>query len=59
MDLRTRKQMTMHKALNPETTLTDYMYLEKREEENLPASKIALTHRYIDSKTTLKKTNED
>ena len=28
------------------------MYLEKREEEDLPASKTALTHRYNDSKTT-------
>ena len=28
----------------PETTLTDYMYLEKKEEEDLPASKTALTH---------------
>ena len=36
----------------PETTLTDYMYLEKREEEDLPASKTALTHRYNCSKTT-------
>ena len=35
-----------------ETTLTDYMYLEKREEEDLPASKTALTHRYKGSKTT-------
>ena len=48
MDQRTRKLMTMHK----ETTLTDYMYQEKREEEDLPASKIALAHRYNDSKTT-------
>ena len=29
MDQRTRKLMTMHKALHPETTLTDYMYQEK------------------------------
>ena len=49
MDQRTRKLMTMHKA---ETTLTDYMYLEKREEEDLPASKTPLTHRYNGSKTT-------
>ena len=35
-----------------ETTLTDSMYLEKREEEDLPASKTALTHRYNSSKTT-------
>ena len=30
------------------------MYLEKREEEDLPASKTALTHRYNDTKTTKK-----
>ena len=38
MDQRTRKLMTI-----PETTLTDYMYQEKREEEDLSASKTALT----------------
>ena len=52
MDQRTRKLMTMPKALHPETMLTDYMYLEKREEEDLPASKTPLTHRYNGSKTT-------
>ena len=36
----------------PETTLADYMYQEKREEEDLLASKTALIHRYNDSKTT-------
>ena len=36
----------------PETTLTDFMNLEKREEEDLSASKTALTHRYNGSKTT-------
>ena len=30
MDPRTRKLMTMNKALHPKTTLTDYMYQEKR-----------------------------
>ena len=35
-----------------ETTLTDYMYLEKREEEDFPASKTPLTHPYNGSKTT-------
>ena len=35
----------MHKALYLETTLTDYMYQEKREEKDLPASKTALMHR--------------
>ena len=36
----------------PKTTRIDYMYQEKREEEDLPASKTALTHPYNDSKTT-------
>ena len=31
------------------------MYLEKREEEDLPASKTALTHQYNGSKATWKK----
>ena len=35
------------------------MYLEKREEEDLLASKTALTHRYIGAKTTKKNLNED
>ena len=52
MDQRTRKLMTMHKALHPRKTWTYYMYQEKREEEDLPASKTALTHRFNDSKTT-------
>ena len=35
------------------------MYLEKREKEDLPALKTALTHPYIDSKTIYKNTKED
>ena len=35
-----------------DTTWTDYMYQEKKEEEDLPASKTALSHPYNDSKTT-------
>ena len=31
--------------------LIDYMYLEKSKEEDFPALKTALTHRYNDSKT--------
>ena len=58
MDQRTRKLMTMHKALHPEMTLTDYMFQEKREEEDLPALKTALTHPYIDSKTIYKNTKK-
>ena len=33
-------------------TLTDYMCQENREEEDLPALMITLTHRYNDSTTT-------
>ena len=36
----------------PETKLTDNMYQERREEENLPALKTALTHRYNDPRIT-------
>ena len=35
--------------------LRDYMFQEKREEEDLPALKTSLTHRYNDSKTIYKK----
>ena len=52
MDQRTRKLMTVTRHYIPETTWTDYMYQEKREEEDLPASKTVLTHPYNDSKTT-------
>ena len=44
----------MHKAYIPEMMLTDYMFQEKREEEDWPALKTALTHRYNDSKTVQK-----
>ena len=47
MDQRTTKLMTMHKAMLP-----DDMYQAKREEEDLPALKTTLTHRYNDSKIT-------
>ena len=52
MDQRTRKLMIMYKTLHLRDDVdTDYMYQEKREEEDLPALKTALTHRYNDSKT--------
>ena len=35
------------------------MFQEKREEEDLPALKTALTHRHKDSKTIYKNTKED
>ena len=47
--------MIMHKTYIPETTLTNNMFQEKREEEDLPALKTALTHRYNDTKTIYKK----
>ena len=37
------------------TTLADYMYQEKREEEDLSTSETALTHPYNDSKTYIEK----
>ena len=44
--------MTIHKALHPRDDVDRlYMYQEKREEEDMPASETALTHRYNDSKT--------
>ena len=50
--------MTMQKALHPR----DDVYRrnqEKREEKDLQASKIVLTHRYNDSKIIYKNTMED
>ena len=52
MNQRTRKLMTMHKALHLKDDVDRHMYQEKREEEDLPASKTALTHPYNDPKTT-------
>ena len=46
--------MTMHKVLNLRDNI-DCMYQEKKAEEDLPALKMALTHRYNDWKTTFKK----
>ena len=36
----------------PEMMLTDYMYHKRRDEEDLPALKTALTHQYNDLRTT-------
>ena len=49
MDQRTRKLMTMHKALHPKDDV-DRLYILRK--EDLPASKTVLTHRYNGSKTT-------
>ena len=51
--------MTMHKHYIPETTLTDYMFQEKRKEADLPALKTALTYPYNNSKNIYKNTKED
>ena len=59
MDQGTRKLITMHKHYIPETTLTDYMFQEKKKEKDLPALKTTLMHRYNDSKTIYKNTTED
>ena len=60
IDQRTTKLMTMHKALHPKDDIHRlYIYIEKREEEDLSASKKALTHRYNGSKITQKNTKED
>ena len=44
--------MTMYKALHPEMILTDYIYQEKKAEEDLPALNTVLTHRYNNLKIT-------
>ena len=52
MDQRTRKLMTMHKALHPRDDVDRLYVWKKREEADLPALKTALTYRYNDSKPT-------
>ena len=52
MDQRTRKQMTMHKALYSRDEV-DRLYVSRKEGgRGLQALKTALTHRYNKSKTT-------
>ena len=43
--------MTMNKALHPRDDV-DRLYVSTKEEEELLALKIALTHRYNESKNT-------
>ena len=50
MDQRTRKPMTMHKALYSREDV-DRLNVSKKEEDNPPAFKITLIHRYNDKKT--------
>ena len=40
-------------------TLTDFMCQEKKEDDDLPALKITLTHRYNDNKDYIEKRRED
>ena len=59
LDQRSRKLMTIHKALHSRDDV-ERLYLPRKEGgRELLASKTALTHPYNDSKTTLKNTNED
>ena len=54
MDQRTKKLMTMHKALHHRDDVDKLYMSRKKEEEHPPTSKIASIHRYDDSKTTSK-----
>ena len=59
MDQRTRKLMTMHKALHPRDDI-DRLYMSRKEEgKDLPALKTALRHWYNDLKTTYKSAEKD
>ena len=51
MDQRTRKLMTMHKALHSREDVYRLYVSSKEGEEDLPALKTAFAHRYNDSKT--------
>ena len=60
MDQRTRKLMTMHKALHARDDV-DRLYVSRREGGRGLASteKTALMHRYNDSKTAYKRAEKD
>ena len=58
MDQGTRKLMAMHKALHPRD-VADFMCQEKKEDEDLPSSKTALTYQYNDLKNTKKNMKEN
>ena len=61
-ELMTRYNIRIHAWIRlyiSKTTLTDYMFQEKREEEDLPALKTALTYQYNDSKTIYKNAKKD
>ena len=52
MDQRTRKLITMYKALHPRDDVDRLYVSRQKEEDDVLASTAALTHRYNDSKTT-------
>ena len=52
IDQRTRKLMTMHKALHPREDVNRLYVSRKGGGEDSPALKTALTHRYNDSNST-------
>ena len=58
MDQRTRKLMTMHKALHPRDDVNRLYVSRKERGRGLVALKTVLTHRYNDLKTTYKGADE-
>ena len=52
MDQRTRKLMTMHKALHPRDDVDRLYVSRKEEEEDLTALKTVLAHQYNDSRAS-------
>ena len=59
MDQTTRKHMTRHQALHPWDDVDKLFVLTKKEEEDLPAFKMASMYRYNDKETKLKSAEED
>ena len=58
MDQKTRKSMTMHKALHPRDDIDRLHVSRNKRGKDLPSLKIASIHLYKDSKTTLKRKKE-
>ena len=59
MDQRTRKLMTVHKALHPRDDIDRLYVSRKKEGEDMPVMKTVLTHQYNDLKITYKSVEED
>ena len=51
--------MIMHRALHLEMTKIDYMYQEKKEEEDSPALKIVSTDHWKNTRIMLKRAKKD